>query len=132
MGKQDLDGSYGCGGIVKLLEIHKELEPLLEFLYVGSLLEEKMHKHIMILSKAAYKYEIWYLWELCAHHSLLSLTSSDDLEVIHLAYYCRHKALLEAALKLIVEEAQERIYCKEFIDFANKYPLMLKLIRMTL
>ena len=86
----------------------------------------------MTLFMASYKYEIWYLWELCARHRLSSLTSSNDLEVLYLAYCCRHKALLEAALKLIVEEAQERICCEEFVDFANKYPLMLKMVRMAL
>ncbi|KDO53950.1 hypothetical protein CISIN_1g047014mg, partial [Citrus sinensis] len=46
LGMPNLDGSYGCGGIVKLPESREELEPLLEFLYVGSLPEEKMQKHI--------------------------------------------------------------------------------------
>ncbi|KAL9421803.1 hypothetical protein AB3S75_034137 [Citrus x aurantiifolia] len=132
LGMPDLDGSYGRGGIVELPESREELEPLLEFLYVGSLPEEKMQKHIMTLFKAAYKYEIWYLWELCARHCLSSLISSNDLEVLYLAYCCRHQALLEAALKLIVEEGEERICCVKFINFANKYPLMLKLVRMAL
>lgn len=128
----DVIGSYGRGGIVELPENREELEPLLEFLYFGSLPEEKMQKYFMTLFKATYKYQIWYLWEWCAHYSLSSLTSSNDLEVIYLACCCRHRALLEAALKLIVEEAQQRICCEEFIVFANKYPLMLKLIRMAL
>lgn len=132
LGMPNLDGSYGRGGIVELPESREELEPLLEFLYVGSLPEEKMQKHIMTLSKAAYKYDIQYLGELCARHSLSSLISSNDLEVLYLAYCCRHKALLEAALKLIVEEGEERICCLKFINFANKYPLMLKLVRMAL
>ncbi|KAK9189645.1 hypothetical protein WN943_018243 [Citrus x changshan-huyou] len=132
LGMPNLDGSYGRGGIVELPESREELEPLLEFLYVGSLPEEKMQKHIMTLSKAAYKYDIQYLGELCARHSLSSLISSNDLEVLYLAYCCRHQALLEAALKLIVEEGEERICCVKFINFANKYPLMLKLVRMAM
>ncbi|KAH9767429.1 BTB/POZ domain-containing protein [Citrus sinensis] len=132
LGMPNLDGSYGRGGIVELPESREELEPLLEFLYVGSLPEEKIQKHIMTLSKAAYKYDIQYLGELCVRHSLSSLISSNDLEVLYLAYCCRHQALLEAALKLIVEEGEKRICCVKFINFANKYPLMLKLVRMAL
>ncbi|KAK9189641.1 hypothetical protein WN943_018239 [Citrus x changshan-huyou] len=38
----DLDGSYGRGRVVELPESREVLEHLLEFLYVGSLPEEKM------------------------------------------------------------------------------------------
>ncbi|KAK9233648.1 hypothetical protein WN943_023899 [Citrus x changshan-huyou] len=72
LGRPDLDGSYGRGGIVVKLpeESRKELEPLLDIL----------------------------------------LSNTEQC--------------------ILVEEAQEGICCEEFIDFANKYRLMLKLIRM--
>lgn len=63
---------------------HEELEPLLDFLYTGSLPWEKMEKHIHRLFSLAYSYEILYLWEFCARHILLSLTPSNALQVFEL------------------------------------------------
>ncbi|KAK9186879.1 hypothetical protein WN944_018268 [Citrus x changshan-huyou] len=63
---------------------HEELEPLLDFLYTGSLPWEKMEKHIHRLFSLAYSYEILYLWEFCARHILLSLTPSNALHFFEL------------------------------------------------
>ncbi|GMN41193.1 hypothetical protein TIFTF001_010407 [Ficus carica] len=58
---------------------HEELESLLEFLYSGSLPEEKMKKHVYALSVAADKYNIPYLLKMCERHMLDSLSLSNAL-----------------------------------------------------
>lgn len=101
---------------------HEVFEPLLDFVYAGSLASEKMEKHINTLFFEAHYYRILYLWEFCAHHILLTLTPSNALQVFKLAFGCRHGALLEAALNCIFENMEEMAFSSEYEDFALGFP----------
>nr|XP_015877534.2 BTB/POZ domain-containing protein At3g56230 isoform X1 [Ziziphus jujuba var. spinosa] len=101
---------------------HEELESLLEFLYNGSLAEEKMNKHAYPLSLAADKYQIPYLQKLCERHMLKSLSSSNALDVLEIAETCSNQALKETTLKFIVNNLEEIVFSTAFDVFALKNP----------
>lgn len=101
---------------------HEELETLLEFLYGGSLAEEKMNKHVYPLSIAADKYHIPYLRKLCELHMLRSLNPSNALDVLEIAEVCSYRALKETALKFIVKNMEAVVFSATFDSFAVRNP----------
>uniref|UniRef100_A0A7N2RF92 BTB domain-containing protein n=1 Tax=Quercus lobata TaxID=97700 RepID=A0A7N2RF92_QUELO len=109
--------------ITKLSELnHEELESLLQFLYTGSLPEEKMEKHVYSLSLAADKYEIPYLQKFCERHMLRSLKSSNALNVLEISDVCSYLSLKETALKFIVKNIEDIAFSDRYDEFALKNP----------
>ncbi|KAH9703272.1 BTB/POZ domain-containing protein [Citrus sinensis] len=109
-------------GTRKLPENREELKLLLDFLYTGSLPEEKLEKHSRTLYRASQKYEIGYLMEICERYFLRSLNPSNALEYLSIADVRRNQALMAAALGLIVKNMDGIAFTKEYEDFASKYP----------
>lgn len=109
--------------IITLSELnHEELESLLEFLYTGSLPEEKMEKHVYSLSLAADKYEISYLQKFCERYMLRSLKSSNALNVLEVSDVCSYLSLKETALKFIVKNIEDIAFSDRYDEFALKNP----------
>ncbi|XP_075672369.1 BTB/POZ domain-containing protein At3g56230 isoform X1 [Castanea sativa] len=109
--------------IITLSELnHEELESFLQFLYTGSLPEEKMEKHVYSLSLAADKYEIPYLLKFCERHMLRSLKSSNALNVLEISDVCSYLSLKETALKFIVKNIEDIAFSDRFDEFALKNP----------
>lgn len=101
---------------------HEELESLLEFLYSGSLPEEKMKKHVYALSVAADKYNIPYLLNMCERHMLDSLSLSNALGFLELSDVCSNRCLKETVLKFIVKNMREIVFSPAYDAFALKNP----------
>ncbi|PON83225.1 Voltage dependent potassium channel [Trema orientale] len=101
---------------------HEELDTLLEFLYNGSLSEEKMNAHVYSLALAADKYFIPYLRKICERHMIGSLCSSNALDVLEIADVCSYQRLKETVLKFIVRNMQEIVFSSAYDAFALKNP----------
>lgn len=102
---------------------YEELETLLEFLYEGSLSEEKMKKHIICLSLAADKYHITYLQNICERHMLKSMISSNVFDFLDMANsVCSYQILKESAIKFIVNNIEDVVFSSAFDDFTYKNP----------
>lgn len=101
---------------------HEELESLLEFLYSGSLPEEKMKKHVYALSVAADKYNIPYLLKMCERHMLDSLSLSNALGFLEVSDVCSNGCLKETVLKFIVKNMREIVFSPAYEAFAIKNP----------
>lgn len=109
-------------GTRKLPESSEELKALLDFLYTGSLPEEKLEKHACTLYRASQKYEIGYLMEICERYFLRSVNPSNALEYLSIADVRGSQALMAAALGVIVKNMDRIAFTKEFEDFTSKYP----------
>ncbi|KAL5539955.1 hypothetical protein UlMin_043878 [Ulmus minor] len=101
---------------------HEELESLMEFLYNGSLAEDKMNRHVYSLSLAADKYNIPYLHKICERHMLDSLCSSNALAFFEIADCYSFQVLKEVALKFIVKDMEKILFSKDYEAFALKNP----------
>ncbi|KAJ4901968.1 putative BTB/POZ domain-containing protein [Raphanus sativus] len=101
----------------------EELEAFVEFIYGdGSMLLEKAKKHVMSLYRAADKYEIPHLRDLCRMELISSLSSSNALKVLELSQIPFDKALSDAAITVI--KTNKRAICSstEFKDFVVDNP----------
>uniref|UniRef100_A0A7N0R9I8 BTB domain-containing protein n=1 Tax=Kalanchoe fedtschenkoi TaxID=63787 RepID=A0A7N0R9I8_KALFE len=100
-----------------------ELESLLEFLYAGSLPQEKLDKHVRALSLAADKYGIPYLQKSCEKHMLASLKSSNALDVLEISDACSGQtSLKDTALSFVVKNMEKIVFSARFESFALKNP----------
>ncbi|KAL9662482.1 hypothetical protein QQ045_027315 [Rhodiola kirilowii] len=101
----------------------EELELLLEFLYTGSLSQEKLDKHIYSMSLAADKYCIPYLQKCCEKHMLATLNLSNALDMLEISDMCSGQtALKDTALRFIVSHMEEIVFSARFESFALKNP----------
>ncbi|XP_024018364.1 BTB/POZ domain-containing protein At3g56230 [Morus notabilis] len=101
---------------------YEELKSLLEFLYSGSLPEEKMKKHVYALSLAADKYNIPYLQKMCERHMLDSLSLSNALKILEVSDVCSFRRLKETVLKFVGKNMREIIFSPAYDAFALKNP----------
>ncbi|KAL1542083.1 BTB/POZ domain-containing protein-like protein [Salvia divinorum] len=101
---------------------HEELEALLEFLYSGSLPKEKVKKHVCSLAIAADKYEIPFLQKFCENELLLSMNSSNALDILEIADTCSNQNLKEKAQSFIVSNMKDIVFTPDFDAFALKNP----------
>ncbi|CAA0358354.1 unnamed protein product [Arabidopsis thaliana] len=90
-------------GTITLLEMkQEELEAFVEFLYSdGSMLSSKVKQHARALYRAADKYEILQLRELCRSELISSLNSKNSLNLLELAQIPFDKVLNDAAFSYI-------------------------------
>lgn len=80
----------------------EELEVFVEFCYAGgSMPFEKLRKHAMSLYRAADKYEISYLRDLCRNQLMLSINASNAIEILELSKVPLDKTLHEFATNYI-------------------------------
>ncbi|KAF2594130.1 hypothetical protein F2Q70_00043949 [Brassica cretica] len=76
----------------------EELEVFVEFCYAGECMpSEKLKKHAMSLYRAADKYEIPYLRDLCRNHIMSSINASNAVEILELSRLPLDKTLSEFA-----------------------------------
>ncbi|XP_038886118.1 BTB/POZ domain-containing protein At3g56230 [Benincasa hispida] len=101
---------------------HEELESLMELLYSGDLVEEKLKKHVYSLAMAGDKYEIPYLQKFCERYMLKSLNCGSALDVLEIAEVCSCRALKESAMDFIVRNMEEIVFSPGFEAFALKNP----------
>lgn len=112
-----------AGDTITLPEMNsEELNSLLEFLYGGTLSNQKMEKHVYSLFLAADKYEIPYLEEFCQRYMLESLNSSNVLDVLEIADVCSNKTLKETALRFVVRNMEDVAFSAKYEAFAPKNP----------
>lgn len=100
----------------------QELESLLEFLYGGSLAQDKMEKHVRSLFHAAHKYEIPYLQECCECHIIDSLNVSNVLEALEISDVFLSQTIKETALEFIIDKMVDITFSAEYEAFAVKNP----------
>lgn len=109
---------------------HELLEAFVDFLYTGSLPREKLQKLVTQLFVLGYMYEIEYLREVCLHHMLVSLQSSNAfdfqsstaLDFLRIGYLYEIDELMEAALDFTVKNLEEVVFSDEYEKFASKFP----------
>ncbi|CAH8329694.1 unnamed protein product [Eruca vesicaria subsp. sativa] len=83
---------------------HEELEALVEFIYSdGSMLSKKAKQYVRSLYRAADKYEIPHLRDLCRNELISSLGSSNALQLLVFAQIPFDKALSDAVFNVIKE-----------------------------
>lgn len=99
---------------------HEELHCLLEFLYCGSLPNEKVEKHAFSLLIAADKYNIPFLKKFCEIQILRSLDSSNALEVLEISEVCSNNTLKESAMNSIVKHMEDVVFSSKYDEFAVK------------
>ncbi|KAH9314455.1 hypothetical protein KI387_023082, partial [Taxus chinensis] len=103
---------------------HDQLRCLLEFLYSGSLSEEKIEQHGHALFIAADKYDIPFLSQICEAHISNSIKPSNALKVLELATMCSATALKETAVNVILKHPSEIIFSDEYEKFSLKNALL--------
>ncbi|CAA7018383.1 unnamed protein product [Microthlaspi erraticum] len=103
---------------------HGEVEALVEFMYSvdGSISCRSLGKHGRSLYLAADKYKILHLRDLCRHHLIQSLDSSNALSIIELAQIPFDKDLHDAAFAAINNNLRPIASSDEFKLFVEKYP----------
>ncbi|WCJ20003.1 BTB/POZ domain-containing protein [Euphorbia peplus] len=99
---------------------NEELESLLEFLYTGTLPQEKMEIHVYSLTVVADKYEIPFLLNFCEKHLHRSLNSSNALDVLEISDVCSNKVLKENALNFIVKNLEDIVFSARYETFVTK------------
>ncbi|BAT86485.1 hypothetical protein VIGAN_04414100 [Vigna angularis var. angularis] len=110
---------------------HEELECLLEFLYSGSLGEEKLEKHVYALSQAADKYVIPHLLKHCERYLLSSLSTCNALETLEIADTCSNQKLKETTLDFLVKNIDRVVSSPKFEAFVHRSPhLTVQLVTM--
>ncbi|KAL9298936.1 putative BTB/POZ domain-containing protein [Arabidopsis thaliana] len=111
-------------GTITLLEMkQEELEAFVEFLYSdGSMLSSKVKQHARALYRAADKYEILRLRELCRSELISSLNSTNSLNLLELAQIPFDKVLNDAALSYIKTNELMFPSFDEFKLFVDNYP----------
>ncbi|CAN7120368.1 putative BTB/POZ domain-containing protein At2g40440 [Brassica rapa] len=110
--------------IITLSELkQEELEAFVEFIYGdGSILSEKAKQHVMSLYRAADKYEIPHLRDLCRMELISSLNASNALKVLELSQIPFDKALSDAAISVIKINKDEISSSTEFKVFVVDHP----------
>lgn len=103
---------------------HDELRCLLEFLYSGSISEEKIEQHGHVLFIAADKYNIPFLSKICEAHISNSINPSNVLDVLELATMCSATSLKEIAVNTIVKHHDEIIFTEKYEGFALRNALL--------
>ncbi|XP_010554701.1 PREDICTED: BTB/POZ domain-containing protein At3g56230 [Tarenaya hassleriana] len=98
----------------------EELQTLLEFLYNGTLPQDKLQKHVYALFIAADKYMIPYLQEFCEQHMLWSLDISNVLDVLSVSDLCLNKRLKETALGFVVKNMDDVVFSAKYEAFSHK------------
>ncbi|XP_010496160.2 PREDICTED: putative BTB/POZ domain-containing protein At2g40440 [Camelina sativa] len=109
----------------------KELEAFVEFIYSdGSKLSLKAKQHVRPLYRAADKYEIPYLRDLCRDELVACLNSSNALKVLEVAQIPFDKALTNAALTTIKTFKKSISTSSEFKVFVANHPnLTLEIVK---
>lgn len=88
----------------------EELEVFVEFCYGGgSMPSEKLKKHAMPLYRAADKYEIPYLRDLCRNQLMLSINASNAIEILKLSKIPLDETLREFATNYIASHLRMRV-----------------------
>ncbi|KAG7567694.1 BTB/POZ domain [Arabidopsis thaliana x Arabidopsis arenosa] len=101
----------------------EELMALVEFIYDNrSLLSEKEKKHVQSLYKAADKYEIPHLQDLCRNELIASLNSSNVYNVYELSLYPCDEALKVSALNYILRNL--KTICNNDDQFKASLPII--------
>ncbi|KAG2330614.1 hypothetical protein Bca4012_019800 [Brassica carinata] len=101
----------------------EELEALVEFIYSdGSMLTKKGEKHVWSLYRAADKYEIPHLRDLCRKKLISSLSSSNALKILVLAQIPFDEELANAAFNFIKAKKSTISNSKEFEGFVVDHP----------
>lgn len=101
---------------------HEEIEAFIEFIYSdGSMLSAKGKQHVRSLYLAADKYEIPHLRDLCRIELILSLNSSNALDILELAQIPFDKALHDSALTYIIKDLCTISSSAEFKIFAGNH-----------
>ncbi|XP_010496188.1 PREDICTED: putative BTB/POZ domain-containing protein At2g40440 [Camelina sativa] len=101
----------------------EELEAFVEFIYSdGSTLSEKAKQHVKSLYRAAGKFEIPHLRDLCRDELVTSLNSSNALKVLELAQIPFDKALSDAAFTVIKTFKSVISTSSEFKVFVVNHP----------
>lgn len=101
---------------------HEELEPLLEFLYSGTMDTEKLEKHVYALSQAADKYIIPHLLKHCERYLLSSLSTSNAFETLEVADTCSNNNLKETSLNFLVKNIELMVTSPTFEAFVHRSP----------
>ncbi|XP_010468171.1 PREDICTED: putative BTB/POZ domain-containing protein At2g40440 [Camelina sativa] len=102
----------------------KELEAFVEFIYSdgGSKLSQKAKQHVRPLYRAADKYEIPHLRDLCRDELVARIDSLNALQVLELAQIPFDKALTDAALAVIKNHKKSISTSSEFKVFVANHP----------
>ncbi|CAA7054365.1 unnamed protein product [Microthlaspi erraticum] len=104
---------------------HEELVAFVEFLYSdGAILSGKAKKHVVSLYRAAHKYEIPHLGDLCRYVLISSLRSCNALKVLALSEIPSDDALCDAALKVIKTHKSTISTSAAFKEFAVLHPVL--------
>ncbi|CAL9222530.1 unnamed protein product [Arabidopsis halleri] len=102
---------------------HEELEAFVEFIYSdGSMLSAKVKQHARALYRAADKYEILQLRDLCRSELISSLNSTNSLDFLELAQFPFDKVLNDAALSYIKTNEFMIGSFDKFKLFVDNYP----------
>nr|XP_043635104.1 BTB/POZ domain-containing protein At3g56230-like [Erigeron canadensis] len=120
----DSDGCKAApNDTISLLELsHDEVEALLEFLYSGDLVKEKLDKHLYSLSIAADKYEITFLQKYCENRMLEILNANNALDILEVSDTTCNRNLKETALSFVVKNMEDIVFASRFDVFALKNP----------
>ncbi|CAH8263506.1 unnamed protein product [Arabidopsis lyrata] len=101
----------------------EELEALVEFIYNNrSMLSEKEKKHVQSLYKAADKYEIPHLRDLCRNELIASLNSSNVFNIFELSVIPIDSTLYDYAVKFIIRNLRTMCDSAEFKVFVSRNP----------
>ncbi|XP_059073864.1 BTB/POZ domain-containing protein At1g01640 isoform X2 [Cryptomeria japonica] len=103
---------------------HDQLKSLVEFLYSGSLSEDKIEQHGHALFIAADKYDIPFLRKTCETHISNTINPLNALDVLELATMCSATALKETAINAILRHQDEIIFSEKYESFALKNALL--------
>lgn len=122
------------GSAIPIPELSRdELESLLEFLYAGDLLPEKIEKHAYSLSLAAHKFEIPYLQKFCERHMLRSLSADTALDILEISDVCSNAEMKARVLGFILRNFEEIAFSDKYEEFCGKNPhLSVQITRATL
>ncbi|EFH55095.1 hypothetical protein ARALYDRAFT_901145 [Arabidopsis lyrata subsp. lyrata] len=116
-----LDGKIETVTLYELKQ--EELEALVEFIYNNrSVLSKKEKKHVGSLYKAANKYEIPHMQDLCRNELITSLNSSNALNVLEMSLNPIDRVLTFYALRYIIPNLKTICNSDEFKVFFGNYP----------
>lgn len=111
------------GDSITLPELtHEELQSFLEFLYFGRLPADKAQKHVRSLLLAAHKYEIPFLQKYCEQKLLISLSSSNAVDILEVSEACSCERLKETAVNYIAQNMEAILFSSRYEAFALNNP----------
>ncbi|CAH8337529.1 unnamed protein product [Eruca vesicaria subsp. sativa] len=100
---------------------HDELEVFVEFCYAGeSMPPEKLKKHAMSLYRAADKYEIPYLRDLCRNQIMSSINASNAFEILELSRVPLDETLRDFANNYIAFQSSVGFTLDRFRTFKDR------------